>query len=256
MDTSIMCEFSQSPLSFLSVFNGVSHSISIGLISTEDGIQIDRHGHWHLGGKIPHPCQSFPQDGLLQVQARSSIYDDTGLLAIPGTMSPDTTLSGIPQADIVVVSKRFFEGARGKGISPLDLDRLFLIESLYSDSSPRAKKVGAAHLTKAIRPLPPKYYLVQLLRQLQLTNFPTPSYENGTILAQNLPDPLVAGISLAAICMAVNLEKQKPPLYSSDSAYLAMLEGYCVGALEYRRPIPTVPCSIPSHLFDAFRRKK
>lgn len=159
MDTSIMCEFSQSPLSFLSVFNGVSHSISIGLISTEDGIQIDRHGHWHLGGKIPHPCQSFPQDGLLQVQARSSIYDDTGLLAIPGTMSPDTTLSGIPQADIVVVSKRFFEGARGKGISPLDLDRLFLIESLYSDSSPRAKKWGQPILRKQYGPCLPNTIL-------------------------------------------------------------------------------------------------
>lgn len=255
MDTNIMNEFLQKPLSFLSVFNGVAHPID--LISTE-AVQIDRHGHWHLGGKISHSYQSFPQDGLLQVHAGNSIYDDTGLLALPGTMAPDTILSDILQADIVVVSKRFFEGARSKGISPLDLDRLYLIEPLYSNSpnnSPRAKKVGAAHLTKAIRPLRPESYLVHLLRQLQLTNFPTPSYENGTILAQNIPDPLVAGISLAAICMAVNLEKKKPSFYSSDSAYLEMLEGYCAGVLEYRRPIPTIPCNIPSHLFDAFLKK-
>lgn len=252
MDVNIMSEFSQKPLFFLSVFNGVAHSID--LFSTE-AVQIDRHENYHLGGKISHPYQSFPQNGLLQVHAGSSIYDDTGRLALPGTMAPDTQLSIIPKADIVVVSKRFFEGARSKGISSLDLDRLFLIEPLYSNSpnnSPRAKKVGAAHLTKAIRPLHPNTYLAHLLQQLQLTSFPAPSYENGTILAQNIPDPLVAGISLAAICMAVNLEKQKPPFYSYDSAYLEMLEGYCAGVLEYRRPIPTVPCSIPPHLFDAF----
>lgn len=256
MNTSIIREFEQNPLTFLSVVNGASHAIH--LFSTEAGTQIDRHGHWNLGGKISHPYKSFPQDDLLQVHAGNSIYDDTGLLALPGTMSPDTILLEIPKADIVVVSKRFFEGARGKGINPLDLDRLFLIQALYSNSpnnSPRAKKVGAAHLTKAIRPLRPEYYLDHLLRQLPLTNFPTPTYENGAILAQHVPDPLVAGISLAAICMAVNLEKKKPSLYSSDPAYLAMLEGYCAGALEYRRPIPTVPCSIPSHLFDIFRRK-
>lgn len=40
MDVNIMSEFSQKPLFFLSVFNGVAHSID--LFSTE-AVQIDRH---------------------------------------------------------------------------------------------------------------------------------------------------------------------------------------------------------------------